>query len=142
MPPTIRVTVDDRHLRATLAQVTAAQQQAARQWLREKGESIMTEAKELCPVVTGALRSSGGVIAEAGGDQIILFFGGVAARYALRTHENPRAGRTGGVSPSGRRYPDGTFSTVGQWKWLETPFRRLTANAEGELAAVLARSLR
>lgn len=55
---------------------------------------------------------------------------GFAAIYAMAVHENPRAGRTGGVSPSGRKYTAGrttsgrrsnrkVYSTVGGWKFLE-----------------------
>jgi hypothetical protein len=44
---------------------------------------------------------------------------GYSAFYAPIVHENPRAGQTGGVSPSGYVYPEGTYSTVGQWKFLQ-----------------------
>lgn len=70
---------------------------------------------------------------------------GYAAIYAARVHENPRAGKTGGVSPSGRKYlppllPSGRRSTrivwsrVGQWKFLETPFKRLARRMLQNLA--------
>lgn len=48
-----------------------------------------------------------------------LGFGGTAAPYARAVHENPRAGKTGGVSPSGRRYK--TWAKVGGYKYLERP---------------------
>lgn len=46
---------------------------------------------------------------------------GFSAVYAWRVHENPRSGQTGGVSPSGKRYKRGTYSTrpQGQYKFLE-----------------------
>ena len=44
---------------------------------------------------------------------------GYSAYYAPWVHENPRAGITGGKSPSGRKYPEGTYSVVGQWKFLQ-----------------------
>lgn len=49
---------------------------------------------------------------------------GFSAAYALKTHENPRSGKTGGVSPSGYQYKKGTWSKVGFWKFLENPLKR------------------
>jgi hypothetical protein len=133
----ITVSIDARSAQLALGRIGAQQRQRARQWLREQGEAIRTASMELCPVVTGNLRSSAQTYSEHGGDTVIVGYGNSAVKYAARTHENPRAGQTGGVSPSGRAYPDGTFSTVGQWKWLEVSFLRLMANASSELAAVL-----
>ena len=48
---------------------------------------------------------------------------GFSAAYALKTHENPRSGNTGGVSPSGKPYPEGSYAKVGQYKFLETPLK-------------------
>jgi hypothetical protein len=48
---------------------------------------------------------------------------GFSAVYAAKTHENPRSGNTGGVSPSGRPYPEGSYAVVGQYKFLETPLK-------------------
>ncbi|MHA1809368.1 MAG: hypothetical protein ACTSYH_03545 [Candidatus Heimdallarchaeaceae archaeon] len=42
---------------------------------------------------------------------------GYSAVYALATHENIRAGKTGGTSLSGAKYPH--WATVGEWKFLE-----------------------
>lgn len=47
----------------------------------------------------------------------VLGFGGTAVKYAWVTHENRRAGKTGGVSPQGRRYKH--WAEVGEWKYLE-----------------------
>lgn len=49
---------------------------------------------------------------------------GFTALYAVMVHENPRAGQTGGESPSGVPYPRTktgrpTWSEKGQWKFLE-----------------------
>jgi hypothetical protein len=117
----ITVTIDARSAQLALARISAAQRQRARQWLREKGESIMTEAKEEVPVDLGTLRASGSVLSEAGGDQIILFFGGPSAPYALVQHER-----------LDYQHREGTKA-----KFLEDPFRRLMANASAELAAAL-----
>lgn len=57
-----------------------------------------------------------------------------SAVYAVLVHENPRAGNTGGFSPSGRKYTAGrepsgrksrakAYATTGQWKFLETAFK-------------------
>lgn len=52
---------------------------------------------------------------------------GYSAFYAPYVHENPRAGKTGGVSPRGTVYKPGKgstrqmYSTVGNWKFLEKP---------------------
>jgi len=54
----------------------------------------------------------------------VIGFGGAAAKYAWVTHENPRAGKTGGVSPSGRKYKH--WASVGGWKYLE---RTMNASA-------------
>lgn len=84
---------------------------------------ITSIAKEAyVPVVTGALRSSIRTeepVVTRTSAFVMVAAGGAAVKYALRVHENPRAGRTGGVSPQGRRYK--RWSRVGQWKFLETP---------------------
>ena len=48
---------------------------------------------------------------------------GFSAAYALRTHENPRSGHTGGSSPSNKPYPEGSYAKVGEYKFLETPLK-------------------
>jgi len=69
---------------------------------------------------------------------------GYSAVYALAVHENPRAGKTGGFSPTGQKYTAGrnpsgrkstrkVFSTVGQWKYLENP---LNSNSKRVLAII------
>lgn len=94
---------------------------AAAGGIREFAEIEMTEAKDLVPVDTGALRSSGHVIQPVEGDDLTakMGFGGPAGignlgesnavdvGYALIVHENLD-----------------TFHPVGQAKYLETPFRQ------------------
>lgn len=54
---------------------------------------------------------------------------GYTASYAGYVHENPRAGKTKGISPRGVRYKPEKgstrqmYSTVGNWKFLEKPLR-------------------
>ena len=90
--------------------------------LQALGRSIFQEAEEIMadskskyvPVVTGTLRNSGFVqLPRIGRSKvsIVLGYGGAAQKYALRVHENPRTGKTA------------SGSKVGQWKYLEVPFR-------------------
>jgi hypothetical protein len=96
---------------------------AAKQQLFMEAEEIIGDAKEkYVPVDLGNLRSSGFVL-PIGGPKHFGFdlgFGGPAAPYALAVHENPRAGKTGGVSPSGKKYKH--WAKVGGWKYLEKPY--------------------
>jgi hypothetical protein len=59
---------------------------------------------------------------------------GYSALYAVVVHENPRAGKTGGISPQGKKYTSGltekgnkseriVFADSGEWKFLETPLK-------------------
>jgi len=90
---------------------------------------VVMPAKELVPVATGNLKGSIQALEpELNGSRVSVkvVAGNAAYNYALAVHENPRAGKTGGVSPSGKKYPTTkhgkpTWSTVGQWKYLEIP---------------------
>jgi len=78
--------------------------------LFKQGNIIMTQAKELTPVLTGALRSSGYVESpKRVKDKILVTmgFGGTAQKYAVYVHENMTA-----------RHNPPT-----QAKFLETPAR-------------------
>lgn len=117
------------------------------------GLFIRGESQKLTPVATGNLRNSAYVVSElethAGHTKVRLadpathmakvgasqaeckaatiptVIVGYTASYAIFVHENPRAGKTGGVSPSGILYKPNkgskriVFSSVGQWKFLE-----------------------
>ena len=92
------------------------------------GEYILAQSKDRAPVDTGNLRASGFVdLPEVSGAVVAvkLGYGGFSAAYALKVHENPRAGKTGGVSPSGKKYK--TWAKVGEWKYLEKPFMEAVA---------------
>ena len=118
--------------------------------LYAEAETVMADSKEnYVPVDTGVLRKSGFVKAPAvTADEIsvVLGFGGPAAPYALSVHENPRAGKTGGLPPSSspgaivaRTFGTGAYqrkhyAKTGQWKYLEQP---LTA-ATNKIKAVIA----
>jgi len=111
--------------------------------MSEGAELMMTASKLLCPVVTNTLRSSGKVeppVVTHDTLEITLGYGGAARKYAFKVHENPRTGRTGGRSPSGRKYyprPGLPFpySRVGQWKFLETPVAQQKAAFFDRVAA-------
>jgi len=49
---------------------------------------------------------------------------GFSSIYALKTHENVRSGATGGTSPSGKPYKEGSYAVVGEWKFLETNLKK------------------
>ncbi len=99
------------------------------QAMYQDGEQIMAISKEqYVPVDFGVLRASGYVEQPeiaAPEIRVTLGYGGAARDYALVTHENPRAGKTGGVSPRGRLYEH--WAKVGEWKYLETPFKAASA---------------
>ena len=110
--------------------------------LFQEAEAIMVVSKErYVPVDTGTLRATGFVEPPRllpGQVSVRLGFGGPAAPYALRVHENPRSGKTGGISPSGKPYAH--YAKVGEWKFLETPVKAATAGLLLRLAARVERS--
>lgn len=88
------------------------------------GEDVMALSQErFVPVMDSGLKNSGFVHPPTIVDNAITVQIGYSAPYAARIHENPRAGRTGGYSPSGRRYKK--WAKVGQWKYLEVPLRSM-----------------
>ena len=121
---TIRLTGDKKVVRTTF-QWDSQIRYAVGAALYHEAERIMSDSKQnYVPVVTGALRASGSVGSpqiSATGATVVLGYGDASTPYAAKVHENPRSGKTGGVSPSGIKYAPGTFSTVGQWKYLEEP---------------------
>ena len=80
----------------------------ARELFRFAEEKIANRSrKEFVPVMTGALKTS--IITQlpvvmGSKVSVIVGAGSSAVKYALSVHENPRAGKTGGVSPQGKRY--------------------------------------
>lgn len=90
--------------------------------LYRSAERIMADSKEhYVPVDSGNLRAGGFVESPEIGSHGITVTLGYAGPYALAVHENPRAGKTGGLSPSGRHYKH--WAAVGEWKYLETPWK-------------------
>ena len=98
---------------------------AAAQALYEEANAIKNESiVRYVPVRNiggGELRNDHAFVDEQAkieGDTMSITLG-YTGPYAASVHENPRAGKTGGVSPSGRKYK--SWAEVGQWKFLETP---------------------
>ena len=95
--------------------------------LYREGEGIMGASKgEYVPVVSGNLRASGHVQLPkitSKGASVELGYGGPAAPYALSVHENPNTGKTA------------TGSQVGEWKYLESPFKRHLTGMDKRIAA-------
>ncbi len=112
--------------------------------LYEIGEEIMAVSKEqYVPVDTGTLRSTGYVeppVMVGGVTSVALGYGGPAAPYALSVHENPRAGVTGGVSPKGKPYRH--WARVGEWKYLETPWKEMSGRLVNRLEVGLKAKVR
>lgn len=95
--------------------------------LYQEAEGIMAQSKELVPVDTGALRASGhvGLPERAGGTiRVVLGYGGPAAPYAFKVHEDLEA-----------------FHDDGQAKYLEMPIRQATAGMVQRIVAGMRRRL-
>lgn len=110
--------------------------------LHKQGEKVIGDSKKnYVPVATGTLKNTGHVKLpkfKTDGVIISLGYGGPAAPYALDVHENPRAGKTEGISPQGYPYPTTmggkpTWATVGEWKYLEKPVKKHSDNIERKL---------
>jgi len=100
---------------------------------------IMADSKDnYVPVDQGVLKSTGHVelpVVSGNNVSVKMGYGGPAAPYALAVHENPRAGKTGGVSPKGQRYKH--WATVGGYKYLERPLLAAVRGFSSRIAARL-----
>ena len=128
---------------AALAKLGAEAPTALGVGLTQWAEAVMADSKaNYVPVDTGALRASGTVSRPemtATTVSLTLGYGGAAAPYALSVHENPRAGKTGGVSPRGKRYR--TWARVGEWKFLESPVKLHAVKLRDFLARALTQAI-
>jgi hypothetical protein len=91
---------------------------AVRESLELEAALVMERSDELVPELDSDLRNSGytrDVTLPRSGESHVRF--GYSAPHAVATHENPRAGRTGGMSPSGHTYS--RWATKGEWKYLQ-----------------------
>ena len=90
--------------------------------LREEAADIMAVSQKFVPVDQGTLKGSKYIdkpVLAGSTATVTMGYGGAAGKYALAVHENPRAGGTHGISPSGQRYRH--WAQTGRWKYLEQP---------------------
>ena len=105
--------------------------------LYQRAQKIMSLARQQTPVRNrggGTLRASGVVLPPAiSGShiEVVLGFGGAAARYAAAVHENPRSGKTGGIGPHGQKYR--SWSEVGKYRYLSDPFTTINATLQADM---------
>jgi hypothetical protein len=108
---------------------------AAAQALFEEANAIKNESQaRYVPVDTGELRQEHAFVDEAAsisGGRVSITFG-YTGPYAASVHENPRAGKTGGVSPSGKKYRH--WATTGGFKFLEIPLLNAERGMLGRMA--------
>lgn len=117
-------------------------QDAAASALYEEANAIKNESQaRYVPVDTGELRQEHAFIDEqasiVGGKVSIEL--GYSGPYAAKVHENPRAGKTGGVSPSGKKYSH--WATTGEWKFLERPILEAVPGMASRLAERIRRKV-
>jgi len=96
--------------------------------LYQSAEIVMTAAKELTPVDTGALRASGHVQEpkiEGGTVSVELGFGGPSVDYAEIVHEDLNANHA-----------------VGQAKFLEQPFMQMQPEIQKRLDQAVEEAIR
>jgi len=111
-------------VRTALTRLGTAGRFALTKVLNEEAEAIIGEAKLETPVDTGALQGSGVVLPPTGEFMAVTIeagFGGPAAPYALRVHEDLAIPHT----PPGKA------------KYLEDPFNRALVDFEPRVAAKL-----
>jgi len=125
----------------TLERFGKAQPEAVRRGMTAWSELVSTESKRRCPVATGTLRGTIHASTAVDGSQVhtTIGAGGPAAPYALSVHENPRSGKTGGLSPRKVQYK--TWSKVGEWKYLENPIMEAWRQLDAEISHELEREL-
>lgn len=121
----MEITLDTRAFEAALAKYSdQTLPSAIDRGLYKWGETTMGQIKgdPAVPVMDGPLRASGvvlPVVRNGNVHELRMGFGSAAVKYAVKVHENPRSGKTGGLSPSGKRYRK--WAKVGGYKFLEAP---------------------
>lgn len=102
--------------KARIAELTERIEHASKATAYTVGNVTMTEAKENAPKLDGHLRASGYVTLPTKEGAVELGFGGVAADYAERQHENS------------------TYQhTEGGWKYLERALLNVNLRMVGQL---------
>ena len=142
MPDFMTVSVTGaRELEASLRRLGIEAGPAIEKGVAETGQRILGDSLELVPVDRGTLRATGHseVTRTKKAVSVVVAYGGPAARYALAVHENPRAGKTMGLSPSGKKYR--SWAKVGQWQYLAQPFKAWAPKAADIIAKHVKRML-
>ena len=107
--------------------------------LHSEAKRMMALSKTKVPVATGALQASAYVNKpERIGPiyEVELGYGGTTqVPYATYIHEHPRAGQTKGKDRQGHPYPPGSWSHVGQWKYLEEAAYTLAPTSAARIGA-------
>ena len=114
-------------LQRTLRALAGAAPGIAAGALYREAERIMTAAKRLTPILTGALKGSGQVVPPtetARGASVTMGFGNSAIGYAVHVHENLQA-----------HHP------VGQAKFLEQPLNEARSGMDARLAEDVRREI-
>lgn len=122
------LSIDTSDLISALSKLGKVAEKVAGPILVSEAELLMTKAKMLTPVDTGALRASGHVqapVVEGGKVSVTLGFGGAAEAYAVPVHERMDV-----------HHP------VGQAKFLETPVREWESDGVKRLADRLASAMK
>lgn len=95
---------------------------AIAQALYQQAQEIMaTSVTQYVPKDTGFLADSQRVDPPVMSEREVSVAFGFGAEYAVYVHENPRAGKTMGLSPQGKKYA--SWARAGEWKFLETPLK-------------------
>jgi len=134
------LTVETQALRQRLQALEMALVPTLAQALYTRAQRIVAQAREGTPVVSGNLRASGLVyppVIEGNTISVTFGFGGMSTPYAAAVHWNPRSGHTGGISPSGRRYPEGTYSLVGGPYFLSNAVAEVQANYAEDVSTMM-----
>jgi len=132
-------------LQAKLKKLGSLSHIAVAQTINQIADNVIGDAQELAPVRKsepnagvpsgGALRRSAFVehAVPSAAPRAVVGFG---VKYGWPVHENPRTGKTGGVSPKGRRYK--SWARTGQWHFLEVPFNLAKRTFRRDVGRIIA----
>ena len=112
--------------------------------LYSEGQKILAASKSRVPVVTGELLNSAYIsppVLYPSGSSVEI---GYTADHAVKTHFNPKAGETHGISPGPRfeRYRAGTWASRGSWMFLQGPAMELSPTSAARMAEEMSQRLR
>jgi hypothetical protein len=126
-------------VKANLKKVERAVISGTGKQFRKDMEEVITKGKELSPVDTGTLRSSGRAEGpKVEGKKVLVegsFGQGPSGKYALYVHEGvgTKSGRSGGMTINYK---------VGQPKFLEQPFKEKVVGFFKRVGAAVAKTIK